>query len=170
MRMRLFGIALGFFFIPAVASADGHRAGIFAGGSYMDASRLWGNHTSGEYTLGSIPSWRKNIVVIGDFSVHGGSHDGTEAGPRSLLGGLGGRLLLSSHQNLVIGGHVLFGGIAGSGENDTVGYGAVFEILPERDTLGWHPGFRFQYDFLDRKGENFHRYSAGVVFRLKTTK
>ena len=170
MRMRFFGIALGLlFFVPAVVSADGHRAGVFAGGSYMDASRLWGNHTTGEYTLFDIKTWRKNIVIIGDFAVHGGSHDGDEAGPKTGLGGAGFRWAHSDTAKWVVGGHVLGGGISGPGGNGTMAWGGVFEILPERNTEGWHPGFRFQYDFLDREGENFHRYSAGVVFRLKKT-
>ena len=121
----------------------------------MEASRLWGNHTTGEYTLFDIKrdNWRRTSMIMGDFAVHSGSHDGAEAGPRPASEALvsDGRPATPQIGSLA-GMPFSEAASAAPVETVTLAWGGLFEILPERNSEGWHPGFRFQYDFPGSRG------------------
>jgi hypothetical protein len=171
MTLRRLGFVLGFVFLlfPAAVRADEHRAGIFGGFSYMEASNLWGFHTTGEvvpYHYG--PNSRfKFFPVIADFSLHNGTHEGADLTVKTGLFGVGARKVVGQKQ--VIAAQLMFGWVSGAGSNGTTSFGTLYEYLPRRTEMGWHWGVRVQYDYLNRSGDqNFHRASIGVVFRDKT--
>ncbi len=81
MRMRFFGIALGFLLVPAVALADGHRAGFYGGGSGASGSSMWGFHTTADFTFYDFTNPQSKLRYVGvldDFSVLSGTHNGAD--------------------------------------------------------------------------------------------
>lgn len=175
MTLRRLGFVLGFVFllVPAAARADGHRAGFMAAASDLKASSLWGFHTTADVVFGDISQpgwWPKYFSLIGDFSVHNGSHDGVDdvTIKTGFVGG-GVRFALSDTSPIVGGVHLLFGGVSGDGGNGTVGVGALLEWVPMRTHEGINPGVRVQIDYLNRDGsQNFTRITIGGVIRFKT--
>jgi hypothetical protein len=172
MTLRRLGFVLGFVFLlnPAVASADAHRAGFMAGGSDLKASSFWGFHTTADYVFADIskPGWHKYLTLIGDFSVHEGSHSEDGGKTKTGFGGVGLRFAMSDQSPIVGGIHILGGGVSGDDSNKTLGFGALLEVVPWRTKTPMNIGFRVQWDYLNRAGDqNFNRISFGGVIRLK---
>ena len=172
MRMRLFGIALGFLLVPAVASADIHRWGFFAAGSYAKASNLFGFQTSAEMGIGDafqLGGWLAHVVAIGDFSVHAGEHNGANLTLKTLQGGAGWRKARSAQSKHVFGFQGVYGSLLGDNGRFTQTYGGLYEFAPHRVNQGWETSFRVQYDVVFPNGDdnNFQRFSFGGVIRFK---
>jgi hypothetical protein len=172
MTLRRLGFVLGFAFllVPAVARADGHRAGFMAGASDLKASSFWGFHTTADYVFADIskPGWQKYVTLIADFSVHSGSHDSDSDKTKAGFGGVGMRFARSQHSPVVGGVHLLLGGVSSNDSNKTLGVGALLEIAPWRASQPMNVGFRVQWDYLNRAGDqNYNRISIGGVIRLK---
>ena len=166
MPLRHLCIALGFLLVPAIASADGHRAGIFGGGSYLKASSLGGVHA----TFDVVPKdTLKNFTLIGDFAIHSGTHDEVDGTIKMFFGGVGWAFPANDTTSHVPGVHAVFGGVNGGG--DTVfgtAIGGSYQYILDR-SANKQLGFRVQVDgvFPKGAGDNFLRVSGGVVFRFK---
>jgi|SoiMethySBSTD1v2_1073268.scaffolds.fasta_scaffold15053_3 hypothetical protein len=172
MTLRRLGFVLGFVFLlfPAVTRADAHRAGFMAGGSDLRASSFWGFHTTADYVFADIskPGWHKYLTLIGDFSVHSGSHDSDSDKTKAGFAGVGLRFAMSDDSPIVGGIHVLGGAVSGDDSNKTLGFGALVEIAPWRAKKPMNVGFRVQWDYLNRAGDqNYNRITIGGVIRLK---
>ncbi len=172
MVLRRLVIACAFAFVPAVASADGHRAGLFGGGSYLRASNLGGFHVAGDVTLAdlSLPNGKfKYFSLLGDFSLHKGTHEGADVTLKTFTGGASFKLAASDTSKNLGGVHFQIGGINGGGGTELVFVvGGTYEYIPHRDRdEQW--GFRTQVDgVIPKDGDNkFLRVSAGVLYRWK---
>lgn len=167
---RLCIIALAFVLIPAVANADGHRAGFFGGGSYLKASSLGGFHVSGDIVFGDVTTANayKYFSLVGDFSLHKGTHDGGDATIKLFMGGVSKKFAASDTSPHVGSIHGLLGGANGAGDTTFVGaVGGAYEFIAHREA-DKQVGFRVQVDgIFPKDGDNFLRASAGVIFRFK---
>ena len=175
MRMRLFGIALGFLLVPAVASADTHRWGAAAGGSYGAASNLFGFHLAGDVAIGEFMTsqgWLKTVTAIGDFSIHAGEHDGADVRRKVLQFGPGFRKAASEKSQHVFGAHALYGKTLGDAGRFAQTYGGSYEFAPHRVQNGFDTAFRVQYDVVVPNGDenNYQRFSFGGVIRYNKTR
>jgi hypothetical protein len=162
MLLRRLWIVLAFLLVPAVASADAHRAGAFGGGSYLKASSLLGYHFAGDV----VPIDKgvfQYITLIGDFSIHAGSHNGSTDMVKTTVGGPGFAFAIGDH---VITGHALFGD--GLGEGTVKVTGGSWEYLIHRLSPGWQKGLKVQVDriFVNDLDDAW-RISVGAVFRYK---
>jgi hypothetical protein len=170
MRLRPFGIAIGFLLVPVVASADTHRWGFYGAGSYAKASNLFGFQTSGDVAVGEFMTsegWYKALTVIGDFSVHAGEHQGVDTRLKVFQVGPGFRKAASSTSKHVVGAHALYGSTLGDAGRFAQTYGGSYEFAPHRVENGWDTAFRVQYDVVVPNGadNNFQRFSFGGVIR-----
>lgn len=175
MRLRPIWIALGFLFVPAVASADTHRWGAGAAGSYANASNLYGFHLSGDVAVGEFitrQGWYKAVTVIGDYSIHAGEHDGSDVRVKVLQFGPGFRKAASEKSQHVFGAHALYGKTLGDAGRFAQTYGGSYEFAPHRVENGWDTAFRVQYDVVVPNGvdNNFQRFSFGGVIRFNKTR
>jgi hypothetical protein len=168
--LRRLCVALLFMLVPAVASADGHRAGFFGGGSYLKASSLGGFHVSGDVVFGDVttPSKYKYFSLVGDFSLHSGTHDGEDTTIKLFMGGASMKFAASDTSPHVGSVHGLFGGANGGGDTVFVtAIGGAYEFIKHRDG-DRQVGFRVQVDgVIPKDGDKFLRASAGVVFRFR---
>lgn len=165
MRTRHLPIVLVFMvviLIPSIASADGHRAGLFGGISFARGSVLTGAHFNYERTW--VEKDEKYIYVAGDYSFHTGDDITRQIAmigvtPSFRFGPLsgGGRFLIGSvwgdgSSNLagVVGGFV-----------DIAGYPASVHSTKTRVEV------RITVEEVLRSGspENFERYSIGLVVK-----
>lgn len=174
MRIGRVGIVVvGILLAPTVASADGHRAGFFAGFSIARGSTLKGFHLAGDWSPSKFPPKLKYLYFEGDFSWHKGDHDGTDV---TRITGLGGVRLSLGHPLTQVAGvlkrhafsyHTLVGGAGRDGSKDfTTAIGGAYDFVTNHNAPSL--GFRAQYDYLIRtnKTENFHRFSVGLVWRV----
>ena len=181
----LFALAL----VPAVAYADSHKADLSGGGSGGTGGSALGGFIAGINWGTSLP-W---LDVVGPtVSQQYGSHDGKSLTQTAYHGGV--RVTLSSmerdpqdrthfldkpYKPFV---QVLIGGVY-SNLNDGSGLalkdfswdvGGGIDIFshtakgPDGRDHSAGLGFRVQYDYIVRTGDgaNFHRVSAGVVWRI----
>jgi hypothetical protein len=173
MRMRLFGIALGFFLVPAVASADAHRWGASGGGGGASGSQMWGVHATADYTFYNItkPDSRvKYFNLVYDFSVHSGTHEDADVTIKTGLTGLGVRWARNSQSPHVFGVQGMVGGVSSLPDSFAGSLGGLYEYVKYRSRNGKIVAIRGQYDYIGIKGatRGFHRYSAMVVLRFQT--
>ena len=70
MRIRPLWVVLAILLVPAIATADGHRARFFGAYSLASGSVLKGAHVNFEY-LGKKPE-AKHFAAVVDYSVHFG--------------------------------------------------------------------------------------------------
>jgi hypothetical protein len=173
MRVRRPWLLMVALLIPGAASADDHRADIFAAAfSSVHGSLLLGPHVAfGKSLPESVPAW---FNVVGEFSTHFGPDE--ETGKRVAYA-VGGRVSYPTltHHKLVHSGRVLVGSVYGTergeGDKDFSGvFGYEAEYIPTRTDdpyEGW--AFRAQIDYVVRQGDskNFVRFSTGVVYRWK---
>jgi hypothetical protein len=172
MLLRRLWIVLAFLLVPAVASADAHRAGFFVGGSYLKASTLAGFHVMGDIVPCKVPteSKCKYVALVGDFGLYGGSHDeDADFKIKTFMGGVSMKFASSPTSGQVGSVHALFGGAKGSGGDtefvSTVGgaYEYIFHRAEPKQC-----GFRFQMDgIIPKEGDKFLRVSAGFIIRFR---
>jgi hypothetical protein len=161
--LRRLWIVLAFLLVPAVASADDHRA-IFGGGSGLKASKLGGIHLSFEAAPSETDPALKCLLFIGDFGLHTGTHDGADVTIKTFAGGVGWRIAPGAKHSGQV--HGLFGGANSEGNTEFVTIlGAAYELLvsdsPKRIAI------RGQVDgIIPKEGDKFLRFSGGVVFRF----
>jgi hypothetical protein len=175
MRLRFFGIALGFLLVPAVANADAHRWGIGGGGSYANASNLFGFQLSGDVAVGEFitrQGWHKTLTAIGDFSIHAGEHDGADVRVKVFQAGPGFRKAASEKSQHVFGAHALYGKTLGDAGRFAQTYGGSYEFAPHRVDNGFDTSFRVSYDVVVPNGadNNYQRFSFGGVIRYNKTR
>ncbi|HYN09062.1 MAG TPA: hypothetical protein VES67_16885 [Vicinamibacterales bacterium] len=167
--LRRLWIVLAFLLVPAVANADGHRAGIFAGGSFMRASEIVGVHTSTELVL--FKSLPRLLVIPDDISIHRGQHESGRVTVTTVMWGGGWSLAPTDDTKHAPSVHLLIGGVQGMG-NDAdlaMAVGGVYQLV-DRNVMGWEIGVQAQYDYFffpRTDAQNFHRVSGGLVFRKK---
>jgi hypothetical protein len=155
--------------VPAIALADDHKADVAGAVSYGNGSTTWGPHVMAAC---SLPFLDHNLSVLGDFSAHFGSDDGSDADRVSLMGGVRYTFAKAkSYPKHVPFGHVLLGTVhSHEGGEDTdfaVAFGGGYEFVPYRSANPRQEGvaFRVQADYL--AGAGFFRFSGGVVYRFK---
>ena len=180
MRVRLTSLFLTILLIPAMAFAESHKADLFGGGSGGTGGSTIAGYLVG-INWGTSNPW---IDVVGPtVSTQYGGHDGKSLTQTAYHGGI--RLTVRSKQHVDMEYkpfvHVLFGGVYtnindGSGQalkdaSWTFG-GGVDKFFHKITVQGLDHmtgvGFRVQYDYIVRVGDhtNFHRVSAGVVWRI----
>ena len=116
MRTGRVLIAIGLLLIPAVAAADGHRAGAFFGYSRASGSSLNGVIFAVDYS----PDQFKAASIMGDVSINSGPHRGSDVTRVTWsLGANAGRSVFVEW--LVANGHAGVGGVSGDGSSDGVG-------------------------------------------------
>jgi hypothetical protein len=162
--------------VPATAQADDHRADLYAGFGYANASHLWGLHEAYAWTLKDSGGLANDISILGDVSLHFGSHGGNTVTRVTYL--VGPRWTIPTpepHHKLLA--HALIGGVHSNPEADTkdwaVAFGGGWEYIlrpatsPKESSEGL--GVRFQVDYVIRVGdnENFPRVSGGLIYRFK---
>ncbi|HEY7474120.1 MAG TPA: hypothetical protein VH679_03850 [Vicinamibacterales bacterium] len=163
MLLRRLSIVLAFLMVPAVASADAHRAGAFGGGSFLKASTITGVHVSGEYGPFDHTKF-KGVTVLADFSCHFlGKHDGSDDNVKTTLFGGGYEYPIGDHIFTVRG---LVGDSIGEGTAKAVG--GSWEWVLHRLEPGWQKGFRVQVDHIFLNDiDDAWRISVGGVIRYK---
>jgi hypothetical protein len=163
MRIRTLWVALAILLVPAIASADGHRARLFAAFSAARGSVLKGAHFSFDYPGKKLE--HKYLAPMVDYSVHDG--DGFQR--HTFTGGLN---LSRRADQVVVAAHALGGRVWGDGSADWAGtFGAVIEWIGSPTAArmeGVLVAPRVQTDWVLRSGEadNFWRVSAGIVVRV----
>jgi hypothetical protein len=151
--------------VPTAARAHDHTADFFSAFCYAHASNLFGVQQSVAVTL----PWPDNddLSFVFDTSAHMGTHDGD---PRTRVAVLVGARYtfegLINAKNL-LSVHALGGGVRDAGvitqADPAFAFGGGYEFLQGGNPLGW--GFRAQVDYVVSGGENFPRFSGGLVFR-----
>jgi hypothetical protein len=164
--------------VPATAQADDHRADLYAGFGYANASHLWGLHEGYAWTVRERGLLRENdLSILGDLSLHFGSHEGNTTtrvtylvGPRWTIP------MKEPHHKLLA--HALVGGVHSNqgvpDKNDfALAFGGGWEYIlrpaPSATESSEGFGVRFQADYVIRVGdnENFPRVSGGLIYRFK---
>jgi hypothetical protein len=164
-------LVFAFLLVPAVASADAHRAGLFGGGSYLRASSLGGFEISGDVVLCELPttSKLKFFSVVGDFGLYKGTHDDVDVTIKTFMGGGALRFARNEPSPHVGSVHVLVGGAKATG-GDTefaAAVGGAYDYIIHRGEPKQY-GFRVQVDgILPKEGDKFLRVSGGVVVRFR---
>jgi len=165
MRIRPLWVALAILLVPAIARADGHRAGLFGAYSAAHGSVLQGVHVNFDYAgTGTTPAAKIWAAMV-DYSVHDG--DGFQR--HTFTGGLSGSHRLNQ---VVVGFQALGGRVWGDGSADWAGtFGAAFEWVGSPTAArmnGVHCAPRVQTDWIVRSGkaESFWRVSTGIVVRF----
>jgi hypothetical protein len=193
MRVRLTLLLSICLLVPAVALADGHKAGLSGGGSGgSGASGLFGFHVGFEHKLpGDVDPknladyryWRWSIVYA-DVSVQFGSHDGQVTNVTA-MGGVR-YAVTPRHARDKIFAHGLLGisntnhQNVGAGNDFVYAFGAGYERFftqrtPAEVTANQSHqglGFRTQVDVIIRDNDDlnlgtFTRVSAGLVYRWR---
>jgi hypothetical protein len=163
MRIRPLWVALAILLVPAIASADGHRARFFAAFSAASGSVLKGAHFNFDYAGNKAD--HKYLAPMVDYSVHDG--DGFQR--HTFTGGLN---LSRRARQFVVAGHALGGRVWGDGSADWAGtFGAVIEWLgspTEAQLKGVVVRPKVQTDWVLRSGaaDSFWRVSTGIVVRF----
>ena len=177
MRIRRAAFACAVLLIPGTLLADDHRADRFAGLSYGRGSSLFGVHYTDAVTL---PGLRKDLsAVYVDLAAHFGSEDGSDVARFSYMTGLrwtfakevvapndrGEPKFLPFLQGLVGG---VYNDRVGEGGNDlALAVGGGLEYVLNRGTENGEVALRAQADYFVKGGEDFPRFSFGVVIRSK---
>ena len=163
--LRRLWVVLAFLLVPAAASADDHRA-FFGAGSALHASTLGGFHASGEVRPLHLDATWGGLTIIGDFSLHSGTHEGADVTFKTVAGGVGWRVATADgkHAGRV---HGLFGGANAEGNTEFVTIlGGAYEFVPGGTASRF--AIRGQVDgIIPKEGDKFVRISGGVVFRFK---
>jgi len=161
MRIRALWVCLAILSVPAIASADGHRAGFFAAYSVARGSVLQGAHFNADYA-GNKPN-NKLLAGMIDYSVHAKER-------HTFMGGLS---LSHRLDRFVVAGHGLAGRVWGDGSADWAGtFGGAVEVLAWSPTTasGKHLQIapRVQTDWIVRSGtaHSFWRVSTGIAVRI----
>ena len=163
MRIRPLWAALAILLVPAIAGADGHRAGFFAGYSAARGSVLQGAHFNADYA-GNNPNAKIWAGVV-DYSVH----DGKGFQRHTFTGGVSGSRRFGQ---VVVGAQALGGRVWGDGSADWAGIfgGAVERVVWSPTTAAGKRleiAPKVQTDWIVRSGkaESFWRVSTGIVVR-----
>jgi hypothetical protein len=181
MRIRRSWLVLGILLVSTTARADDHRADWFGGLSGGRGSTLVGVHQSYALTLG-MPDFS---VVVADFAVQFGSHNGSDVTQVPYMAGLRANFWKPDHKKHLFFAQVLGGGLyrnsgvtsgnggAKSGNDGAIALGVGWEFLPARQesggqTIGDTWGIRVGFDYIFSIGEfdNAPRLSVGVVYRF----
>ena len=169
MRIRRLWVALAILSVPAVASADGHRAGIFSAYSAAKGSVLQGAHFNVDYA-GNDPN-AKVFAAMVDYSVH----DGKGFKRHTFSGGLSvsRRFTHPRFKEFVVGGQALAGRVWGDGSADWAGTfgGSLERVVWVPTTASGKPveiAPKVQTDWIVRSGQakSFWRVSTGIVVRI----
>ena len=141
---------------PAVASADGHRAGLFGGGSVRSGSVLFGVHAALDAHL------PKGVAIGGDFSWYSDDSDSTIIGV-AVRYRPGFSIEAQSLRNYFFGVHALAVAVRQDGKTSE-GYGAGFsnDFVIKRPAKGSPIFLRAQLDVIDAQ-ETFVRFSVGLL-------
>ena len=176
MRIRPSGLALVVLLVPAVVTADDHRADRFAGFTRSGGgSSLFGIHVTDAITIPNMKS--KDLALLADLSVHFGSHNENDMTRVPYLVGLRwtfakDNLPPEQKPKFLPFVHGLVGGVytnngAESGNSFAGVIGAGFDYVPRRGQArreGW--AVRVQFDYIG-SGDDFTRFSTGLVYRFK---
>jgi hypothetical protein len=164
MRVRPLWVALAILSVPAIAGADGHRAGFFGAYSGARGSVLKGVHFNVDYG-GNNPDAKIWAAVV-DYSVHNGK--GFKR--HTFTGGVSGSRRVGQ---FVMGAQALGGRVWGDGSADWAGtFGGNLErvIWSPITASGKHLEIapRVQTDWIVRSGnaKSFWRVSGGIVVRV----
>ena len=174
--LRKAGVAVALMLIPGTLSADDHRADRFGGFSYGRGSSLFGVHYTDAITLPQLGD--KLSVVYADLAAQFGSEDGSDVARFSYMTGL--RLTMAKepgtngvYPKFLPFAQGLIGGVYNDrvqeGGNDfAVAVGAGFDYVlsrerPPQETT--EVALRAQVDYFVKGGQDFPRFSFGVVIR-----
>jgi hypothetical protein len=173
MRLQRSWLILAVLLIPAAAGADDHRADRFGGFSFARGSTLFGAHVTDAITLPKPAN--QDLALLGDLSVHFAS--GGDLARVTALGGL--RFTVArdgqtpqQQPKVLPFALVLLGAVYSNdrGADNTAfaaGFGGGLDYVPRRGAPREAWGLRGQVDYLFKGGEDFLRFSAGVVYRFK---
>jgi len=163
MRIGRLLIVLGMLLTPTLASADGHRAGLFGAFSIAKGSTLTGVHLAGDWT----PPASEYISVVGDFSVHSGDPNGVDVTRKTVMAGANLGYGQPAKSKKHVGNvHVLLGGVGGGGQKEfATAIGGSYDFVPDPVARGL--AFRVQYDriFVAGGADDFHRISIGALWQ-----
>ena len=152
--------------VPTVARAHDHTADFFSAFCYAYDSNLFGVQQALSVT--SPKPGNKDLSIVFDTSVHMGKHEGDSRTRVLIMGGVRYTLtqLLDPDRHLVTA-HFLAGGMRDGGAVTTadpaVAFGGGYEYLKNGTATGL--GFRFQFDYVVSGGQDFPRFSGGIVYR-----
>lgn len=161
--------------VPGTAQADDHRADLYAGFGYANASHLWGLHESYAWTLKDREPLANDISILGDVSLHFGSHAGNTVTRVTYLVGPRWTIPIKGRDQHKLLAHAMVGGVHSNPEADkkdwALAFGGGWEYIlhPPADNSSEGLGVRFQVDYVVRVGdnENFPRVSGGLIYRFK---
>jgi hypothetical protein len=164
MRRRLcFVFAL--LLAPATANAHDHIAAAFFAFSFADASSLPGAQFSWEQAIPANP----HVTILGDVNFNAGEHEGVDIKRFAYL--VGARYTFAKPESrwFVPSVHFLTGAIIDNagpqeGGSPAIAVGGAYDIMSKAAASGW--GARFQVEYLVNSGENYWKYSAGLVYRI----
>ena len=154
--------------LPSAARAHDHTADFCGAFSFASASKLFGLHETLAFTT---PALDEDLAIVTDLSIHIGEHDDEDLTRLTFLGGIRYTPTGMRKFNNVVHFHLLVGGVhdgAAEGSNEpALAFGAGYEFLAQRNAYpgGW--AFRVQGDYVVSGGEDFPRFSAGIVYRMK---
>jgi len=169
MRRRLcFVIAL--LLVPTAAHAHDHKAAAFLGFTDApDASNLPGVQFSWEQ---AIPANRK-VNIVGDVDFHGGEHENVDIKRFVYLVGASYSFVnIDDPSRFVPSVHFLTGSVIDNagpqqGGSAAIAMGGALDILKGKHAAPY--GVRLQAEYVVNSGQNYWKYSAGMIFRLHAT-
>jgi hypothetical protein len=172
MRIQQPWLVLAVLLFPAAVHADDHRADRFGGFSRSGGSSLFGVHVTDAVTLPNSPKY--DLALLGDLSLHFGSHNGNDTARVTFLGGIRWTFAPDATRQpkhlpfvqALLGGVYTHDGVA-DGTEPAVGLGAGWDYVPARGGAREAWALRAQLDYIISGGEDFSRFSAGVVYRFK---
>jgi hypothetical protein len=164
---RLWIVVVVLLLMPATARAHDHTADFFGGVCYANASKLFGPHVSVAITIPTL--LERDLSVVGDLATFIGTHDEQELTRVTSMVGIRYTptgMRLSKH---LAAFHFLIGSVRDGGLDSSTKWassvGGSWEYLRnDKSAAGF--AFRAQGDYVISGGENFPRFSAGIVYRL----
>ncbi len=165
MRQRLCFL-LAFLLAPATANAHDHRADAFFGFCVADASSLPG----AQFTWAHGLSKHRNVSILGDVNFNAGEHEDVDIKRFVYL--VGARYAFgdeNTRSHVVPSVHFLTGSVYDdvgpqAGAKPAFAFGGALDLLFKDRPDGW--GLRFQAEYVANGGENYWKYSTGLVYRI----
>jgi hypothetical protein len=163
MRRRLcFVFAL--LLAPTTANAHDHIAAAFFAFCFADASSLPGAQFTWEQAIPANPK----VTILGDVNFHGGEHEDVDIkrfgyfiGARYTFAEKKSRFVPSVH---FLTGSVIDNAGPQQGGSPAIAVGGAYDIMSKREASGW--GVRLQAELVVNSGQNYGKYSAGLVYRI----
>ena len=149
---------------PTAAEAHDHIADFFVGYCHAAASKLPGV----QFTVAKTFPAERKVTIFGDFNFNGGEHESVDIKRFVYLGGV---RFTPAKKNWPVAPsiHISAGSVVDNdgpqeGAKGALSFGGALDYMVGHHAKGL--GARFQLDYVVNGGDNYARYSVGLVYRI----